>query len=112
MTERDSETNRYWSESLGKQKWEFLIVGAMTTNTGFVGGIPMDGIIGELSRRDNRKLNRIVRSCKDGGLKTRYLIVLNLAEGRSASDTARALNVSRSTVYRVAARFSERGREG
>ncbi len=37
---------------------------------------------------------------------------MNLAEGRSASDTARALKVSRSTAYRVATRFSEQGLEG
>ncbi len=34
----------------------------------------MDGIIGELSRRDKRKLERFIRSCKDGRLKTCYLI--------------------------------------
>jgi len=72
----------------------------------------MDGIIGELSRRDKRKLERFIRSCKDGRLKTCYLIIVNLAEGRSASDTARALKVSRSTAYRVATRFSEQGLEG
>ncbi|HIQ22589.1 MAG TPA: helix-turn-helix domain-containing protein, partial [Planctomycetes bacterium] len=40
------------------------------------------------------------------------LIVLNLAEGRSVADTARALKVNRRTVYRVAARFREGGEEG
>jgi transposase len=40
------------------------------------------------------------------------LIVLNLAEGRSALDTAKSLGVSRSTVYRVAERYREFGEAG
>ncbi|HIQ20276.1 MAG TPA: helix-turn-helix domain-containing protein [Planctomycetes bacterium] len=40
------------------------------------------------------------------------MIVLNLAEGRSVADTARALKLNRSTVYRVAPRFREGGEEG
>jgi transposase len=72
----------------------------------------MEGIIGVLSRRDKRKLEKRCRTCTDGRLKARYLIILNVAEGRSASDTAKALRVGRSTVYRVVARFMEQGLEG
>jgi transposase len=72
----------------------------------------MDGIIPELSRADKRRLEKRCRKLKDGDLKSRYLIVLNLADGRSASDTAKALKVNRSTVYRVAARFREGGEDG
>ena len=67
----------------------------------------MDGIMPEISRADKRRLDSRCRKCKDGKLKTRYLIIVNLADGRSAADTARALKVDRSTVYRVAARFRE-----
>ena len=38
--------------------------------------------------------------------------MLNLADGRSVADTARALQVRRSTVYRVASRFQDEGVEG
>lgn len=72
----------------------------------------MDGIVAGISRADKRRLERRCRKCKDGKLKTRYLIILNLAEGRSVTDTARALKVDRSTVYRVAARFREQGEDG
>jgi len=72
----------------------------------------MDGIIPELSRADKRRLEKRCRRLKDGDLKSRYLIVVNLVEGRSVSDTAQALKISRSTVYRVAARFREEGEDG
>jgi transposase len=72
----------------------------------------MDGIVPELSRGDKRRLEGRCRKCKDGKLKTRYLIILNLADDRSVADTASALQVSPSTVYRVAARFREQGEEG
>jgi transposase len=72
----------------------------------------MDVIVPEMSRADKRRWERRCRKCKDGKLKTRYLIILNLADGRSVTDTAKALKVDRSTVYRVAARFREQGEDG
>jgi transposase len=45
-------------------------------------------------------------------LKTRYLIVLNLDDGLRPTEVGRRLKVSRSTVYRVAARFCECGEAG
>ena len=72
----------------------------------------MDGIVPEMSRRDKRKLESRCRKGKDGKLKTRYLIIVNLADGRSVTDTARARKVDRSTGYRVAARFREQGEDG
>lgn len=72
----------------------------------------MDGIVPKMSRADKRRLEKRCRKLKDGDQKTRYLIILNLADGRSAVDTARALKVHRSTVYRVAARFCEEGADG
>lgn len=72
----------------------------------------MDGLIPEVSRADKRRLAGRCRKCKDGRLKTRYLIILNLADGRSVTDTAQALKVDRSTVYRVAARFRAQGEDG
>lgn len=42
----------------------------------------------------------------------RYQIVLNLADGRSPTETARAVQVARATVYRVAKRFRDDGEPG
>jgi len=52
------------------------------------------------------------RQTDDPKLATRYRIILNLDEGRAVSDTARALQVSRSTVQRVARRFKDFGEAG
>ena len=72
----------------------------------------MDGIVPKMSRADKRRLEKRCRKLKDGDQKTRYLIILNLVEGRSVGDTANALKVNRSTVYRVAARFCEEDADG
>lgn len=72
----------------------------------------MNGIVPIIGRRDKRRLIKSLRKCKDGRLKTRYQIVLNLLEGRSVGDTARALGVAPSTVRRVAARFRDWGEAG
>jgi len=71
----------------------------------------MDGIILELRFADKQKLIRRLRNCRDGELKTRYLIVVNLFK-RGATETAAALHLARSTVYRVAARFRQFGEWG
>ena len=50
--------------------------------------------------------------CKDARLRTRYLIILSLEQGRSLPETVEALRENRSTVYRVAGRFREGGEKG
>jgi len=72
----------------------------------------MEGIVPELSRADKRRLERRSHKCRDAELRVHYLIIINLAEGRSVADTAEALKIHRSTVYRVAARFREDGEDG
>jgi len=72
----------------------------------------MEAIVPELAPRYKRRLKRLAKNTTDHKLATRYLIVLNLAEARSATDTAQSLGVSRSTVYRVASRFRECGEVG
>jgi transposase len=67
----------------------------------------MDGIVICLGRSANRKIRRKLRECEDAGLARRYLIIINLDEGRSPTEIARMLHVSRTTVYRVARRFGE-----
>ncbi len=75
-------------------------------------GIPMNHIIPQLSRKQRSRLAKTAKSCRDARLKTRYLIVVNLARGRAPARVARYLAVSRSTVYRVAKRFREAGEAG
>lgn len=72
----------------------------------------MDGIIPRLARQRKRRLARAAGRCKDADMRTRYLIIVNLADGRTPSDTARAQKVSRTTVYRVAGRYREWGEAG
>ena len=72
----------------------------------------MESIVSHLPRRDKRKLQKKARKCQDARLRTRYLIILNLAEGVSPSATARVLHVARNTVYTVARRFREAGEAG
>lgn len=72
----------------------------------------MDGIVPDLDRGAKRRLRGHLQKCRDAKLKTRYLIILNLADGRSVSEVARTLHVSRSTIYAVTARFREAGEAG
>ena len=72
----------------------------------------MEGIIPVLSASAKDRLHQQLRACEDAGLKLRYLIIANLAEGRRPTDIARMCKVDRSTVYRVARRFCEAGEAG
>lgn len=74
--------------------------------------IPMEGIVPKLSQPDKKRLLKAAQTCREARLKTRYLIVLNLDEGVGPTETARRLKVARSTVYRVAARFTKYGEAG
>jgi hypothetical protein len=53
----------------------------------------MKGIVLGLGRSCNGRLRKKLRQCEDAKLSTRYRIILNLDEGRSVADTARALGV-------------------
>jgi transposase len=75
-------------------------------------GDPMEGIIPALRGSAKERLCRQLRKCRDSKLRTRYLVVINLANGRSAEHTAAAVQVSRSSVYRIAGRFREAGEAG
>lgn len=72
----------------------------------------MEDIVPRLHRRDKRRLHGKAGKCGDARLRIRYLIVLNLDDGISPSETAKRLHVSRNTVYRVARRFREVGEAG
>lgn len=72
----------------------------------------MEGIMPRLRRPSKERLLKNMRTCRDAKLKTRYLIVVNLVHGRTADETASAVGVDRSTVYRVAQRFRDCGESG
>ena len=67
----------------------------------------MEGILPELRWSEKERIRKKLRECRDAGLKTRYLIIVNLLNGRSVVDTVKSLEVGRSTVYDVAKRFRE-----
>lgn len=72
----------------------------------------MEGIVICLGRSCNRRFRKKARQSEDSKLARRYLIITNLDEGRTVSDTARALGVSETTVRRVRKRFMECGEAG
>jgi transposase len=72
----------------------------------------MEGIIPALRLSAKERLCRQLRKCRNSKLRTRYLVIINLAHGRSADETAAAVQVSRSSVYRIARRFREAGEAG
>jgi transposase len=72
----------------------------------------MEGIMPYVRCSVKERLYKHLQQCCDAKLKTRYLIVVNLIHKRSPKDTAGALGVALSTVYRVAERFREHGEVG
>ena len=72
----------------------------------------MDGIVICMGKSRNLRFRKKVREAEDAKLSTRYRIILNLDDGRSVADTARALGVAESTVRRVRNRFVAQGEEG
>ena len=72
----------------------------------------MDGILPQLRWCDKERVLRDLQRCADARQKTWLLIIVNLIHERGGSTTAMILQVHRSTVYRVAKRFRERGLAG
>jgi len=72
----------------------------------------MTAIVPQLPWSAKQRLLKHLRQCRQAGLKTRYLIIINLVNGRSAATTAEVLKVGRSTVYAVAQRFRTAGEAG
>ncbi len=72
----------------------------------------MPGIVLTVRHSVKERLLKALRRCRDAGTRLRYLIVLQVIRGRSARDTARALEVHPTTVYRVVGRFRAHGEAG
>src|SRR5262249_19514784 len=75
-------------------------------------GIPMGPILPLLRYAVKQRLLRQLRRCRHAALRSRYLIIVNLFSHRPPDQTAAALHIDRSTVYRVARRFREGGALG
>jgi transposase len=65
----------------------------------------MSSILSGVRFSVKQKLLRHLRRCRAASLRTRYLIIINLLNGRGAYETADILGVHNTTVYRVAKRF-------
>jgi len=52
---------------------------------------------------------RRFRKCRQAGVRARYLIILNVWNGRGAREIEKVLDVHNTTVYRVVKRFEEHG---
>jgi len=72
----------------------------------------MGSILPKVRFAVKEKLCKRLRHCRHAGVRIRYLIVINLLGGRSAYQTAEALGVHNTTVYRVARRFRAHGEGG
>jgi transposase len=66
----------------------------------------------ELSRPQRRRLLRAARESKDADLRTRHMIVIHSAAGKSQSEIAAMLGCSVSTVKRTRTRWRELGEAG
>jgi transposase len=56
-----------------------------------------------------QRFEKRFQQCRDAGLRVRYLIIINVWNGRGAREIEAVLNVHNTTVYRVVDRFRERG---
>jgi transposase len=67
----------------------------------------MSSILPQIRFSVKERLVKQLRECRNADLRGRYLIIINLLNGRSARKTAEVLRVHLTTVYRVADRFRE-----
>ena len=72
----------------------------------------MAAIVPELRWSDKERLRRHMKECSNAKQRVRYLIMINLLNGRSVAEIVSILEVGRSTVYDVAKRFREHGETG
>jgi transposase len=69
----------------------------------------MSSIVPEVRRSVKEKMRKRFRQCRIATVRTRYLIIFNLWNGRGARLIETILDVHNTTVYRVAERFRDRG---
>ncbi len=69
----------------------------------------MKEIVPALPWSVKQKMSKRFRKCRSASVRGRYLIIFNLLRGIGAYETADILEIHNTTVYRVAARFRDRG---
>ncbi len=72
----------------------------------------MPAIVLKVRHAVKDRLLRNLRRCRCAGTRLRYLIIVNVLNGRSARTTADVLKVHNTTVYRVVGRFRSYGQAG
>src|SRR4051794_7116853 len=72
----------------------------------------MAGIVLHVRYSVKERLLKNLRRCRNAEVRLRYLMVLNVLNGRSARVTAEVLHVHNTTVYRVLTRFRAYGEAG
>jgi len=72
----------------------------------------MKNSINDISRAVRRRLQRVLRTHRDGNYRRRANAVLLLHDGETISEVARLLSASRSTIYDWQGRFEQYGEAG
>ena len=72
----------------------------------------MEGIIQGWSRHDKQRILWNMRRCREGQMRTRHQIVLDLLDGQTVAKIARTLRVAETTVRRVRELFLANGEAG
>jgi transposase len=58
------------------------------------------------------RLLKGLRRCRDAGVRLRYLVIINVLNGRSVAETEAVLSMHNTTVYRILKRFRAYGEAG
>jgi transposase len=72
----------------------------------------MTGIVVHLRRWEQRRLQRLMRTTRDAGIRSRTLIVVHAAAGKSTAQIADAVGYDPSAVLKVLHRFGVEGEDG
>jgi transposase len=72
----------------------------------------MSSIVLKVRYAVKQRLLKNLRRCRCAGTRLRYLIIINVLNGRSARATATVLQIHNTTVYRVVDRFQAYGEAG
>jgi transposase len=59
-----------------------------------------------------QRLLKGLRHCREAGVRLRYLVIINLLNGRSVAEVATVLKIHNTTVYRIVQRFRAYGEAG
>jgi len=94
------------------KKWEFPVYMCPQDTILRTERIPMATIILKVRYAVKQRLLKNLRRCRSAGMRLRYVVIINVLNGRSARATAEVLQVHNTTVYRVLDRFQTYGEAG